>query len=164
MQTPRLLNYLSSPEALVRHAVLASCAVPLVFKPVQLMARQRGEVRPWMDNELWVDGSVSGDLPFTQLTQMLNISHYITSQANPHIVPFLSFQPRAGGVVPAVARMGGNIVRKGSAEVSTWRAGMRRAACCAMSSPPRTRSATRSMPAPTCTSSCRSGRRCMPRC
>ena len=117
VQTPRLLNYLSAPEALVRHAVLASCAVPLVFKPVQLMARQRGEVKPWMENELWVDGSVSGDLPFTQLTQMLNISHYITSQANPHIVPFLSFQPRARGVVPAVARMGGNIVRKGSAEV-----------------------------------------------
>jgi TAG lipase/steryl ester hydrolase/phospholipase A2/LPA acyltransferase len=115
LQTPRLLNYLSSPEALVRHAVLASCAVPLVFKPVQLMARQRGVVKPWMENELWVDGSVSGDLPFTQLTQMLNINHYITSQANPHVVPFLALQ--GSGVVPAMARMQGNIVRKGAAEL-----------------------------------------------
>ena len=115
LQTPRLLNYLSSPEALVRQAVLASCAVPLVFKPVQLMARQRGVVKPWMENELWVDGSVSGDLPFSQLTQMLNINHYITSQANPHVVPFLAFQ--GSGVVPAMARMQGNIVRKGAAEL-----------------------------------------------
>jgi TAG lipase/steryl ester hydrolase/phospholipase A2/LPA acyltransferase len=116
-QTPRLLNYLSSPDVLLRHAVLASCAVPLVFKPVQLMARERGELKPWMQNELWVDGSVSGDLPFNRLTQMLNINHYITSQANPHIVPFLSLQGDGKGVVPALARMNTNILRQGSAEL-----------------------------------------------
>ncbi|MDZ7875416.1 MAG: DUF3336 domain-containing protein [Rhizobium sp.] len=117
MQTPRLLNYLSSPEALVRHAVLASCAVPWVFKPVQLMARQRGVVKPWMENELWVDGSVNGDLPFKQITQMFNINHFITSQANPHIVPFQSLETMGKGVWPALARMQGNIVRKSSVEV-----------------------------------------------
>jgi NTE family protein len=116
-QTPRLLNYLSSPDVLLHRAVLASCAVPLVFKPVQLMARQRGEVKPWMKNELWVDGSVSGDLPFNQLTQMLNINHYITSQANPHVVPFLSLQGESKGVVPAIARMSTNLLRHGSAEL-----------------------------------------------
>jgi TAG lipase / steryl ester hydrolase / phospholipase A2 / LPA acyltransferase len=116
-QTPRLLNYLSSPEALVRHAVLASCAVPMVFKPVQLMARQRGVVKPWMENEFWVDGSVSGDLPFNQITQMFNINHFITSQANPHVVPFLTLEAAGKGLLPAIARMQGNIVRKGSAEV-----------------------------------------------
>ena len=138
-QTPRLLNYLSSPEALVRHAVLASCAVPMVFKPVQLMARQRGEVKPWMENELWVDGSVSGDLPFTPLTQMFNINHFITSQANPHVVPFLTFERAGKGVVPAIARMHGNIVRKGSAEVFDVARRHAPAACCATPSPPRTR-------------------------
>jgi len=117
LQTPRLLNYLSSPDVLVRNAVLASCAVPMIFKPVQLMVRQREVVKPWMENELWVDGSVSGDLPFTQLTQMLNINHYITSQANPHVIPFLSFQGPGNGVLPAIARMSSNILRKGSAEV-----------------------------------------------
>ena len=117
LQTPRLLNHLSSPEALVRNAVLASCAVPLVFKPVQLMARQRGVVKPWMESELWVDGSVSGDLPFIQLTQMFNINHYITSQANPHVVPFLAFRGSGRGVLTAIGRMQGNIVRKGAAEV-----------------------------------------------
>lgn len=116
-QTPRLLNYLSSPDVLLRHAVLASCAVPLVFKPVQLMARSRGETKPWLENELWVDGSVSGDLPFNRLTQMLNINHYITSQANPHIVPFLSLQGDGKGVVPALARMNTNLLMQGSAEL-----------------------------------------------
>jgi len=117
LQTPRLLNYLSAPEALVHHAVLASCAMPLVFKPVQLMARHRGVVEPWMENELWVDGTVSGDLPFRQLTQMLNINHYITSQANPHIVPFMSMQRDRKGKLPALARMGTNLSLRGSAEV-----------------------------------------------
>ena len=119
LQTPRLLNYLSSPEVLVRNAVLASCAVPMIFKPVQLMVRQRGVVKPWMENELWVDGSVSGDLPFTQLTQMLNINHYITSQANPHIVPFLSLQNERRGVLPAIARAGTNLTLRGSSELLT---------------------------------------------
>lgn len=117
LQTPRLLNYLSSPEALVHHAVLASCAVPLVFKPVQLMARQRGVVKPWMEHELWVDGSVNGDLPFTQLTQMLNINHYITSQANPHVIPFLSLYGGKKGVLASLARMGSNITLQGSSQV-----------------------------------------------
>ena len=70
-----------------------------------------------MENELWVDGSVSGDLPFRQLTQMLNINHYITSQANPHIVPFMSMQGDRKGRLPALARMGTNLSLRGSAEV-----------------------------------------------
>ena len=89
----------------------------MVFKPVQLMARQRGVVKPWMENELWVDGSVSGDLPFNQLTQMLNINHYITSQANPHIVPLLSLQGEGGGVLPAIARASTNLTLRGSSEL-----------------------------------------------
>jgi TAG lipase / steryl ester hydrolase / phospholipase A2 / LPA acyltransferase len=117
LQSARVLNFLSSPEALVHHAVLASCAIPAVYKPVQLMARQRGVVSPWMEDELWVDGSVNNDLPFFQLSQMLNINHYITSQANPHIVPFLA--PAAGkpGRIASVARMSGNIVIEASTQV-----------------------------------------------
>ena len=63
-QIPRLLNYLSAPEALVNSAVLASCAIPVAFRPVQLMARRGGKVEPWMKNERWIDGSVHTDLPF----------------------------------------------------------------------------------------------------
>jgi TAG lipase / steryl ester hydrolase / phospholipase A2 / LPA acyltransferase len=116
-QSARVLNFLSAPEALVHHAVLASCAIPAVFKPVQLMARHRGVVTPWMEDELWVDGSVNNDLPFFQLSQMLNINHYITSQANPHIVPFLAPAAAKPGRIASVARMGGNIVIEASTQV-----------------------------------------------
>lgn len=117
LQTPRLLNHVSAPRVLVHTAVLASCAVPLVFKPVQLMARREGTVVPWMENELWVDGSVRGDLPFAPLTQMFNINHYITSQANPHVVPFLSAQGSSGGVVPELARAGKNLTLRSATEL-----------------------------------------------
>ena len=117
-QTPRLLNYLSAPDVLVRRAVLASCAVPLVFKPVQLQARRPGRpVETWMTDELWVDGSVGGDLPFQRLTQMLSINHFITSQANPHVVPFQALQGEGKGFVSAAARMNRRIFQGASAEV-----------------------------------------------
>jgi NTE family protein len=116
-QVPRLLNYLSAPQALVNSAVLASCAVPVAFKPVQLMARRRGRVEPWMKNEMWIDGSVHGDLPVDALRQMLNINHFITSQTNPHVVPLLSLYSMRPGLAASLARAGGNIYQHGSAQL-----------------------------------------------
>jgi TAG lipase/steryl ester hydrolase/phospholipase A2/LPA acyltransferase len=116
-QTPRVLNHLSAPEALVGSAVLASCAVPVAFKPVQLMARRRGRIEPWMRNELWIDGSVHGDLPFDALRQMLNINHFITSQTNPLVLPMLSLYATRPGLAAALARAGGNIYQQGATEL-----------------------------------------------
>lgn len=116
IQSARLLNFLSAPEALVHQAALASCAIPGAFKPVQLMARQRGQVVPWMEGELWVDGSASNDLPFAQLAQILNINHFITSQANPHIVPFQSLAGDGKSGIAAIARAAGRIAMHSSAE------------------------------------------------
>jgi NTE family protein len=109
VQSPRLLNYLSAPQTLIHHTALASSAVPGAFKPVQLMTRQRGKVSAWMKGELWVDGSVSNDLPFTQLAQLLNINHFITSQANPHVVPFQSLSGENRSSLSSLARMSGGI-------------------------------------------------------
>ena len=36
---PRLLNYLTAPNVLIRHAALASAAIPGIFPAVQLRAR-----------------------------------------------------------------------------------------------------------------------------
>lgn len=116
-QVPRLLNYLSAPQALVNSAVLASCAVPVAFKPVQLLSRRRGKVEPWMKNERWIDGSVHGDLPFDALRQMLDINHFITSQTNPHVVPLLALSAARPGLVASLARAGGNIYQHGSAQL-----------------------------------------------
>lgn len=116
-QIPRLLNYLSAPEALVNSAVLASCAIPMAFRPVQLMARRRRKVEPWMKNELWIDGSVHSDLPFDALRQMLNINHFITSQTNPHVLPLLSLYPRQPGLAAALVRAGSSTYRHGSLQL-----------------------------------------------
>lgn len=90
-QHARLLNYLAAPHVLMRRAVLASCAVPGVFPPVMLEARNyAGQIQPYMPSKRWVDGTLSSDLPMLRLSRLHNVNHYIVSQTNPHIVPFMS--------------------------------------------------------------------------
>ncbi len=49
-----------------------------------------GETTPWNDlHKQYIDGSVDGDLPMTRLSEMFNVNHFIVSQVNPHVVPFL---------------------------------------------------------------------------
>ena len=38
----------------------------------------------------WIDGSVDNDLPMTRLAEMFNVNHFIVSQVNPHVIPFLA--------------------------------------------------------------------------
>lgn len=93
-QKPRLLNALSSPDVLVDFAVLASCAVPGLYPPVTLQARDAGGdatgETPYMPTERWIDGSVHGDLPLMRMARLHNVNKTIVSQANPHVVPFIS--------------------------------------------------------------------------
>ncbi|KAJ5096020.1 hypothetical protein NUU61_005376 [Penicillium alfredii] len=91
-ELPRLLNYISAPNVLIWSAVAVSCSVPLVFRPFTLMAKDpfTGEPVPWNDlDKQYIDGSVDGDLPMTRLSEMFNVNHFIVSQVNPHVVPFL---------------------------------------------------------------------------
>jgi TAG lipase / steryl ester hydrolase / phospholipase A2 / LPA acyltransferase len=45
---------------------------------------------PWNANpQRWIDGSVDNDLPMAKLSELFNVNHFIVSQVNPHIVPFL---------------------------------------------------------------------------
>lgn len=46
---PSLLNYLTAPHVLVWSAALASCAIPGVFAPVELIAKDKqGVLRPYV--------------------------------------------------------------------------------------------------------------------
>lgn len=46
---------------------------------------------PWNQSAgRWIDGSVDNDLPMTRLAEMFNVNHFIVSQVNPHVVPFLA--------------------------------------------------------------------------
>ncbi|NMT63639.1 patatin-like phospholipase family protein [Marinobacter orientalis] len=99
-QKPRLLNSLASPEVLVDSAILASCAVPGIYPPVTLQARdnERGKngKKPYMPTERWIDGSVHGDLPLMRMARLHNVNRTIVSQANPHVLPFISHHHERG--------------------------------------------------------------------
>ncbi|TVY42468.1 Lipase [Lachnellula occidentalis] len=91
-ELPRLLNYVTSPNVMIWSAVAASCSVPLLFSAGQLLVKNpiTGEHAPWNPSpQHWVDGSVDNDLPMTRLAEMFNVNHFIVSQVNPHVVPFL---------------------------------------------------------------------------
>jgi TAG lipase/steryl ester hydrolase/phospholipase A2/LPA acyltransferase len=83
-QSSRLMNAITSPNVYVRSAVMASCAVPGVYPPVMLMAKNvYGEAQPHLPERRWVDGAVTDDLPAKRLARLYGVNHYIVSQANP---------------------------------------------------------------------------------
>lgn len=91
MQTSRLLNAITSPNVYIREAVMASCAIPGIYPPVTLSAKNdHGERQAYLPSRQWVDGSVSDDLPAKRLARLYGANHYIVSQTNPHVIPFLA--------------------------------------------------------------------------
>jgi TAG lipase/steryl ester hydrolase/phospholipase A2/LPA acyltransferase len=100
-QFPRLLNYLSSPNVLIRQAALASSAIPGLFPPVQLRARNfEGKSGAYMPQSRGIDGSVHEDIPKENVKRQHNVNHYIVSQINPHVVPFLNDDMERTGLFP----------------------------------------------------------------
>ncbi|WP_404367186.1 patatin-like phospholipase family protein [Marinobacter sp.] len=102
-QKPRLLNRMASPGVLVDYAVLASCAVPGLYPPVMLRARDpepgSHDDTSYMPSERWIDGSIHGDLPLMRMARLHNVNKTIVSQANPHVVPFISHHHHRGTAV-----------------------------------------------------------------
>ncbi|KAG8533090.1 uncharacterized protein KY384_001873 [Bacidia gigantensis] len=91
-ELPRLLNYITAPNVLIWSAVAASCSVPFVYTAASLLAKdpKTGEAVTWNPTpQQWIDGSVDNDIPMTRLAEMFNVNHFIVSQVNPHVVPFL---------------------------------------------------------------------------
>ncbi|KAI4288979.1 MAG: hypothetical protein L6R35_001761, partial [Caloplaca aegaea] len=91
-ELPKLLNYITAPNVLIWSAVAASCSVPLVFSAATILAKdpKTGQAVPWNPSpQRWIDGSVDNDIPITRLAEMFNVNHFIVSQVNPHVVPFL---------------------------------------------------------------------------
>ncbi len=116
-QKPRVLNYLTSPDVLVEYAALASCAIPAIFPPVALQARRAdGRQVPYMSTETWIDGTVHGDLPRERLARLHNVNQTIVSQANPHVIPFITHR-RQRGVRAFGKYVASSLIHTGSAEL-----------------------------------------------
>ncbi|CDF40708.1 unnamed protein product [Chondrus crispus] len=86
---PLLLNYLTAPHVLIWSAASASCALPLVFAPVELVTKSaNGRLVPYHpDGVRWIDGSISSDVPLSRIGELFNVNHFIVSQTNPHVIP-----------------------------------------------------------------------------
>jgi len=102
-QFPRLLNYLTAPNVLISQAALASSAIPGLFPPVQLRAKNfAGKSVAHMPHHRWIDGSVHEDIPKERVNRLHNVNHYIVSQTNPHVVPFMSEEVEETGLIPFI--------------------------------------------------------------
>ena len=95
----RMLNSISASNVYVRKGVLASTAVPGLFPPVTLVAKNyNGEPQPYNPSRQWVDGTLSNDLPGKRLSRIYGVNHFIASQVNPHVVPFVNEKGQAQGI------------------------------------------------------------------
>ena len=107
---PWLLNFATAPDVIIWSAVYvffplnsmtgpitdscsaASCCAPWVFSASSVMVKDgiTGKVSPWSESShWWIDGSVHSDLPIPALSEMFNATHFIVSQVNPHVIPFI---------------------------------------------------------------------------
>lgn len=108
-EVPRLLNYLTAPNVLIRSAACASCAVTGLYDTVSLLAKDRNNnIVPWNPNAIkWSDASMDNESPNARLSELFNVNHVIMSQANPHILPFVSreLSPQHGGFLQTITKL-----------------------------------------------------------
>jgi NTE family protein len=112
-QTSRLLNSITTPNVYVREAVMASAAVPGFFPPVALAAKNaRGKRQAYLPSRRWVDGSVSDDLPAKRLSRIYGANHFVVSQVNPHVFPFVTDSRRQTGIFSTIKNASGRTARE----------------------------------------------------
>ena len=112
-QKSRLLNAIASPNVLIRSALMASCAVPGVFPPVMLLAKnQYGETQAYLPSRKWVDGSMSNDLPSKRLTRLYGVNHFIVSMTNPLVLPFVRDTAYHNNFFDPIFRFGTSVVKE----------------------------------------------------
>lgn len=100
----RMLNATSSPNVYVRKGVLASTAVPGLFPAVTLVAKNyNGEPQPYNPSRQWVDGTLSNDLPGKRLSRLYGVNHFIASQVNPHVMPFIAEKGKQRSIFQVLA-------------------------------------------------------------
>ncbi len=115
-QKPRVLSHRTSPDVLIADATAASCAIPGLFPPVALRQRSAdGRVIPYVGSELWVDGSMRGDLPLRRVGRLYNVNHFVVSQSNPFVLPFVTRHQSGTGT--RALRFAGSLLRAQTAAV-----------------------------------------------
>ncbi|RKP10381.1 acyl transferase/acyl hydrolase/lysophospholipase [Thamnocephalis sphaerospora] len=94
LEVPQLLNHLTAPNVLIWSAACASAAMVGLYETADLLAKDvHGNIVPWTPASIkWGESgpSENDELPLTRMTELFNVNHFIVSQANPFIAPFVS--------------------------------------------------------------------------
>ncbi|KAG0291866.1 hypothetical protein BGZ98_002825, partial [Dissophora globulifera] len=127
-EAPQLLNYITSPNVLISSAACVAASMLGFSSTADLLAKDKsGNIIHWTPSAVnytnpitpsfFSYGVVSPETPLTRLSELFNVNHFIVSQANPYIVPFMSrgLKDRkfgradrfgiAGGLLERVARI-----------------------------------------------------------
>ena len=83
-----VLNHFTAPQVVVRTAVNASCALPGLMEPFELLAKnpKTGALTPFHPPGVSsFDGTITADIPSARLTELFNCNNFIVSQVNPHV-------------------------------------------------------------------------------
>jgi NTE family protein len=112
-QKSRLLNAIASPNILIRSALMASSAVPGVFPPATLFAKNKdGKIQAYLPSRKWIDGSMSNDLPSKRLARLYGANHFIVSLTNPVVLPFVNSPFQRSEFLAPVVRFGKAVIRE----------------------------------------------------
>eukprot|EP01055_Gregarina_sp_Pseudo9_P004162 Gregarina_sp_Pseudo_9__4161@NODE_430_length_2848_cov_16_521538_g406_i0_p1_GENE_NODE_430_length_2848_cov_16_521538_g406_i0NODE_430_length_2848_cov_16_521538_g406_i0_p1_ORF_typecomplete_len844_score139_07DUF3336/PF11815_8/6_2e26Patatin/PF01734_22/4_5e25_NODE_430_length_2848_cov_16_521538_g406_i0942625 len=112
-----LLNCNNAPSVLLRSAVLASSAFPLLSTPFTLLEKlPSGDICPSKRFHAvpFRDGCLMADIPLSLVSRECDVGFSIVAQVNPHVYPFLSLQSRARAGRPARKQL----VRRGQTLLS----------------------------------------------
>ena len=93
-----LLNHLTTPHVLIRSAVHASCCLPTIMHPTELLKKEAdGTITPFMRTSgddgrktEWMDGSFTADVPRKRMAELFHVTQIVVSQVNPHVVAMMN--------------------------------------------------------------------------
>lgn len=82
-EVPVLLNHLTSPEVVIWSAACASCSVPGLYEPINLLAKDsNGKIFPWTPSGIRLEAAeiISPNIHIQRLTELFNVNNFIVSQ------------------------------------------------------------------------------------
>jgi len=85
---------------LIWTAACASTAMTGIYDKVELLVKDHdGNIIPWSQSPIKWSDYAEREASFTRLSELFNVNHFIMSQANPLLIPFLSTEPGHRGVI-----------------------------------------------------------------
>lgn len=86
-----IINHITNPNVAIWSAVVASCALPIVFPSAYLQAKDPVTKQLFPLPTRYADGSIQGDIPIQKLSEEFECSYFIVAQANPHVLFYMTF-------------------------------------------------------------------------